>query len=46
MSERKKIDPVLKVKLVEKYLRDEIGIFCLSVRTPSPLRDWYPEMAA
>ena len=26
MSERKKIDPVLKVELVEKYLRDEIGI--------------------
>ena len=26
MSERKKIDPVLKVELVEKYLRDEVGI--------------------
>ena len=26
MSERKKIDPVLKVELVEKYLGDEIGI--------------------
>ena len=26
MSERKKIDPVLKVELVEKYLKDEIGI--------------------
>ena len=26
MSERKKIDPVLKVELVEKYLRDEIGM--------------------
>lgn len=26
MSKRKKIDPVLKVELVEKYLKDEIGI--------------------
>ena len=26
MSERKKINPILKVELVEKYLRDEIGI--------------------
>ena len=26
MSERMKIDPSLKVKLVEMYLRDEIGI--------------------
>jgi len=26
MSRKSKIDPVLKVELVEKYLRDEIGI--------------------
>ena len=27
MSRKNKIDPALKVELVEKYLRDEIGIY-------------------
>lgn len=46
MSERKKIDPALKVKLVEKYLRGEIGIYeaarlaGMSGKTSHPVRRW------
>ena len=46
MSRKSKIDPVLKVELVEKYLRDEISITegCrlagLSEKTTAPFRRW------
>ena len=46
MSRKSKIDPVLKVELVEKYLRDEIGIYeaarlaGISGKTTSPVRRW------
>lgn len=45
MSKRK-IDPSLKVELVEKYLRDEIGIYeaarlaGMSGKTANPIRRW------
>ncbi len=46
MSRKSKIDPALKVELVEKYLRDEIGIMegCrmagLSSKTTAPFKKW------
>lgn len=46
MSRKSKIDPALKVKLVEKYLRDEIGIMegCrmagLSSNATAPFKKW------
>ena len=46
MSRKSKIDPALKVELVEKYLRDEISITegCalagLSKKTTAPFRRW------
>ena len=46
MSRKNKIDPALKVELVEKYLRDEIGIYeaarlaGMSGKTAAPVRRW------
>ena len=46
MSRKSKIDPALKVELVEKYLRDEIGIYeaarlaGMSGKTAAPVRRW------
>lgn len=46
MSGRRKIDPVLKVELVEKYLKGEIGIYeaaklaGMSEKTVAPIRRW------
>ena len=46
MSRKSKVDPALKVELVERYLRDEISISeaCklagLSLKTTSPFRKW------
>ena len=46
MSRKRKIDPELKVELVEKYLRDEIGIYeaarlaGMSGKTDHPIRRW------
>ena len=46
MSRKSKIDPSLKVELVEKYLRDEIGLYeaarlaGMSGKTATPVRRW------
>ena len=46
MSRKSKVDPALKVELVERYLRDEIGLMegCrlagLSGKTTMPFRKW------
>ena len=46
MSRKNKIDPALKVELVEKYLRDEIGLYeaarlaGMSGKTATPVRRW------
>ena len=46
MSRKSRIDPALKVELVEKYLRDEIGIYeaarlaGMSGKTATPVRRW------
>jgi transposase-like protein len=46
MSRKRRIDPALKVELVEKYLRDEIGLYeaarlaGMSGKTASPVRRW------
>ena len=46
MSRKSKIDSALKVELVEKYLRDEIGIYeaarlaGMSGKTATPVRRW------
>ena len=46
MSRKSRIEPALKVELVEKYLRDEIGIYeaarlaGISGKTATPVRRW------